>query len=77
MFQQTNGYHWTVVPLEVGARGHITRRNRDSLTLLATTCKTKALKRFYGEVSKTSLLGSYRIWLARHSQDWTAGPLLN
>ena len=73
---ETNGFTCMVVPLEVGVRGHISTRNRDSLTFLATTCKVRAVKTFYRKVSKTSLLGSYRIWLARDSQDWTPGNLL-
>ena len=70
------GYNCINTPLEIGARGLITQRNRSTLTWLCSRAKERKVKRFISTCSKLALLGSYSVWVARRSKDWTAGRLL-
>ena len=70
------GYTVLNMPLEVGTRGFINTRNFGVLTNLSAICKIKDLKNFRQNLGRISLLGSYRIWLARHSQEWAPGDLI-
>ena len=38
--------------------------------------KIRAHKKLLGSLGRIAVLGSYRIWLARHSQEWTGGELI-
>ena len=63
-------------PLEVGARGYINPRNMAVLATIAAMCKVRKYKKFCQTLGKISLLGSYRIWLARRSNDWAPGQFV-
>ena len=49
------------MPLEVGSRGYARIKDRKSFTRT---------------LGKISLVGSYRIYLARGSTEWTCGPFI-
>ena len=70
------GFQCFHTTLEVGVRGHITPRNKSTLTWLCSLAKEKKGSRFITTTSKLALLGSYSVWVARRSPDWTAGNLL-
>ena len=70
------GYESSNLPLEVGCRGVVSSRN---LGVLATICSTVGIrthKQLRANLGRIALLGSYRIWLARRSQDWAPGDLI-
>ena len=62
--------------LEIGARGLINPRNRGNISWLCSLARERKIKRVTSNLSKLALLGSYCIWVARRSQDWTSGSLL-
>ena len=64
------------MPLEVGARGYISPRNKGVLACISSLCKVKDYKRLVSTVGKISLLGSYKVWLARRSSEWSPGQLI-
>ena len=73
---EDRGFTTLNLPLEVGVRGVITTRNRDVLTTLCGMCRVKAPQAFRKKLGKVAMLGSYQIYLARNSQQWTPGNLL-
>ena len=73
---QERGYQCSNIPLEVGVRGYLSPRNRETIMFLCHICGVKRPKELIKKAGKISLLGSYQIFLARHSQDWTSGGLL-
>ena len=70
------GYQTVNLPLEVGSRGVINQRNMGVLTSLVSMVGIRNLKHFRRSLGKVSLLGSYRVWLARRSQEWAPGALI-
>ena len=62
--------------LEIGARGLINPRNRGNIAWLCSLAREGKVKRVTSTLSRLALLGSYSIWVARRSQDWTSGSLL-
>ena len=70
------GYNTLNLPLEVGCRGVINSRNHLVLETLCNLIKIRAHKKLLGSLGRIALLGSYRIWLARNSQEWTGGELI-
>ena len=71
------GYICKNIPFEVGSRGHLTMSNRSILTILHKLCSPKTtFKKFCQNISKTSLLCSYAIYLSR-SDEWNNCPLLS
>ena len=70
------GYNTLNLPLEVGFRGVLNARNHLVVGTLCNLCNIQAHKKLLGSLGQIALLGSYRIWLARHSQQWTGGELL-
>ena len=63
---------------EVGARGWITKENKERLKDIFTfSNKETTPKRFIQEIGKLALLGSYFIFLSRNQTDWNPPPLLN
>ena len=62
--------------LEIGARGLINPRNRGNISWLCSLARERKIKRVISNLSKLALLGSYCIWVAKRSQDWTSGSLL-
>merc|ERR1719319_3544 len=70
------GYDSSNLPLEVGCRGVVTARNLGVLSNLCTMVGIRSMKRLRANLGRIALLGSYRIWLARRSQDWAPGDLI-
>ena len=71
-----NGFQCSHTTLEIGARGLITQRNKSTITWLCSLGKERKIRKVISNCSKLALLGSYSIWVARRSQDWTSGTLL-
>ena len=64
------------MPLEVGVRGFIDKRNKGLLAHLCNIMKIRKVSEVTRKCSKLALLGSFTIWNARHSSDWTSGGFL-
>ena len=64
------------MPLEVGARGYIKPRNMTVLATISSMCKFRKYKKFCQSLGKISLVASYKIWLARRSQEWAPGQFI-
>ena len=62
--------------LEIGCRGVINKRNHLVLETICNLVKIRGRKKLSASLGRIALLGSYRIWLARHSQQWTGGELI-
>ena len=73
---EERGFHCFNNPLEIGTRGYISQRNKSTISYLAEICKVRKPKLFVKTIGKIALLGSYQIYLARNSQDWSSGGLL-
>ena len=52
------------------------QRNMAVLASISSMCKVRNFKKFARTLGKVSLLGSYRIWLARRSNEWAPGSLM-
>jgi hypothetical protein len=73
---ESQGFQCNSLQLEVGVRGFINNRNKGVLTHIAKLLKIKKIKDLMKRCSKLALLGSFIIWNARHSEDWTSGGYL-
>ena len=71
-----NGFKCLNLPLEIGTRGVVNTRNRAVLTQLCHGVKVNKVSSVIKNCSKLALLGSYTIWNARYSQDWSGGGFL-
>ena len=69
---------WIVsnLPIEIGTRGSVDKRNATNIETIANLCGIRAIQRLKGSLCKIALLGSYRIYLARNSQCWNPGGLI-
>ena len=74
---QEKGYSVANMPLEIGCRGVIDKRNALNLETICNLVGIKAQQRLKGALSRIALLGSYRIYLARKSQEWSGGELIS
>ena len=73
---QEAGYICKNTPFEVGSRGHLTLENKSRLSIIHKICKPKtSFTHFWRNITKTSLLCSYSIYLSR-SEPWTGVPYL-
>ena len=63
-------------PLEIGARGYINPRNMTVLASVSSMCRVKSFKKFTRTLGNISLIGSYKVWLARRSNEWAPGSLI-
>ena len=73
---QEGGYNCRNIPFEVGSRGHLTLENKSRLSILHKLCKPNTnFTQFWRNITKTSLLCSYSIFLSR-SDPWTEVPYL-
>ena len=72
-----NGYSVANMPLEVGCRGVIDKRNAVTLETICNLVGIKAQQRLKGSLARIALLGSYRIYLARKSPEWSGGELIS
>ena len=73
---QEAGYSCTNLPLEVGSRGYITSRNKESFTYICHLFKIKKFHHIMKNCSKLALLGSYTIFNARSAPDWSGSGYL-
>ena len=64
------------MPLEIGCRGVINLRNAANLEYICNLVGIKGIQKLEGTLGRIALIGSYRIWLARNSQEWSAGELI-
>ena len=62
--------------LEIGSRGHINNRNKETLRKILKTTKYKQGNTMLKHLSKLALLGSYSIYNARNDLNWTQVPLI-
>merc|ERR1711894_570723 len=69
---------WVVsnLPLELGTRGSVDKRNATNIETISNLCGIRAIQRFKGALCKIALLGSYRIFLARNSNSWQPGGFI-
>ena len=65
----SSGYNTLNMPLEIGCRGVINSRNHSVLASLCSIVGIRGLKKLRGSLARLALLGSYKIWLARRSQE--------
>ena len=70
---ETKGFKYMNRPLEIGVRGYLSPRNRETLFSISQLCKVKRPKDFIKKIGKTAILGSY---VARKSQEWSPGGLI-
>ena len=70
------GFNTMNLPFEVGCRGVINARNHLVLEDICNLVRIRARKKLIGSLGRIALLGSYRIWLARYSQEWSGGELI-
>ena len=70
------GYDSRNLPLEIGCRGVINQRNAANLEFICNQVGIRGIKKLKGALGRVALIGSYRIWLARNSQEWSAGELI-
>ena len=74
---EDRGFNCKNIPFEVGSRGHLTLEKKSILTIIHKLCNTKTkFKKFYQNISKTSLLCSYSIYLSRE-ENWNNSTLLS
>ena len=73
---EEKGYKCSNIPLEVGSRGHVTARNRETLTYLCHTFKVGKFSNVIRNCSKLALLGSYSIFIARSATEWSGSGYL-
>ena len=73
---QNSGWTCSHTTLEIGSRGMITQRNKSSLVMLCNLARETKKSKVIQTCSKLALLGSYSLYVARHSKDWMPGPLL-
>ena len=70
------GFKRDNLPLEIGCRGVINQRNRNTIFVICQTFNIKYGKSLLKTIGKVALLGSYQIWLARKTEEWSPGGLL-
>ena len=71
------GFKCSHTTLEIGSRGLITQRNKSTLIWLCNLVKERKISNVISNCSKLALLGSYSLWVARHSKDWIPGLSYN
>ena len=74
---EEKGYSVANMPLEIGCRGVIDKRSALVLETICNLVGIKALQKLKGALSRIALLGSYRIFLARRSPEWSGGELIS
>ena len=70
------GYTTSNLPLEIGCRGVISARNSLVMETICNIIKIPSKQKLKGALGRIALQGSYRIWLARRSQEWSGGELI-
>ena len=72
-----NGLNASMVALEIGCRGVVDLRNNANIEGICNEVGIRAIKKMRGALGRLALIGSFRIWLARSSQQWSPGELLS
>ena len=54
----------------------IDQRNAVNLETICNYMGIRSLKKLKGALGRIALIESYRIWLARNSQEWSSGELI-
>ena len=67
--------YYPIETLHAG-RGYINPRNMTVLATILSLCRVKNYKMFTRTLGKISLIGSYKVWLARRSNEWAPGRLI-
>ena len=70
------GFDARNLPLEIGCRGVINQRNSANLEYICNLLGIRGIKKLRGALGRIAVIGSYRIWLARNSQEWSSGELI-
>ena len=70
------GFDARNMALEIGCRGVINLRNAANLEYICNLVGIKGIQKLKGALGRIALIGSYRIWLGRNSQEWSAGELI-
>ena len=73
---EERGFIVSNMPLEIGCRGVIDKRNSLLLETICNMFGIRAHQRLKGALARIALLGSYRIYLARKSSEWNGGELI-
>ena len=73
---EERGFVVSNMPLEIGCRGVIDKRNSLVLETICNLFNIRAHQRLKGALGRIALLGSYRIYLARKSSEWNGGELI-
>ena len=73
---EAKGFKAFNLPLEIGSRGFINKRNKGLISHLCNIMKIRKVTDITRKCSKLSLLGSFMIWNSRHSTDWSSGGFL-
>ena len=73
---EERGFAVSNMPLEVGCRGVIDKRNLLVLETICNMFNIRAHQKLKGALGRIALLGSYRIYLARRSSEWSGGELI-
>ena len=75
---QKKGWIVNLTPYEVGSRGQITKKNKESIIkVLKRNCIKTNNSKLFKEISKISLLCSYSIFQAHNVPSWRDPPLLH
>ena len=70
-------YKVNLEPFEIGARGYISKENRNRLKTIFSFCKKETtLKKFEENIARLAMDGSHYIYLCRDQTEWTTPPLL-
>ena len=73
---EDRGWRVSNLPVEIGVWGSIDKRNSANIETISNICGIKAIQRLKRALSKIALLGSYRVYITRKSQDWNPGSLI-
>ena len=75
---ESEGYTCTLIPFEIGSRGHVTKINRSNIlnTFMQHNINTN-VRRCIKELSKISLLCSFSIFHAYQQPSWKSPPFLS
>ena len=73
---KAGGFDARNLPLEIGCRGVINQRNSANLEYMCNLIGIRGIKKLRGALGRIAVIGSYRIWLARNSMEWSSGELI-
>jgi hypothetical protein len=74
---EAKGYAVTLLPFEIGSRGHINQRNHSAITQTFRETKFKVkTKQIFQDMSKIALLCSFVIFHATAQPTWQDPPFL-